>query len=79
MAKFSTVFDSVKSYYKNLNTGNSYKKLRRLRAEEIEKIKTMDSIELTAGLSHYSELKNGDYERRLNQVIKYNKLQQYDN
>ena len=79
VAKFPNVFDSVKSYYKNLNTGNSYKKLRRLRAEEIEKIKTMDSIELTAGLSHYSELKNGDYERRLNQVIKYNKLQQYDN
>ncbi len=79
VAKFPTVLDSVKSYYKNLNTGNSYKKLRRLRAEEIEKIKTMDSIELTAGLSHYSELKNGDYERRLNQVIKYNKLQQFDN
>ena len=79
VAKFPTVFDSVKSYYKNLNTGNSYKKLRRLRAEEIELIKTMDSIELTAGLSHYSELKNGDYERRLNQVITFNKLQQYDN
>ena len=79
VAKFPTVFDSVKSYYKNLNSGNSYKKLRQLRAEEIELIKTMDSIELTAGLSDYSELKNGDYERRLNQVITFNKLQQYDN
>ena len=39
---------------------------------------TMDSIELTEGLSHYSELTNGDYERRLNQVITFNKLQQYD-
>jgi len=78
VAKFASVFDSIQSYYRNLNTGNSYKELRRLRAEEVSKVMTMDSIELTEGLSHYSELTNGDYERRLNQVITFNKLQQYD-
>jgi hypothetical protein len=39
----------------------------------------MDSLKLTEGLSDYSALGNGDYAKRLNEVITFNKLQQYDN
>jgi Bax protein len=78
VAIFTSVFDSIQSYYRNLNSGDSYKKLRRLRSEEISKLKKMDSLELTKGLSDYSTLGNGDYAKRLNEVITFDKLQQYD-
>ena len=79
VTKFSSVFDSIQSYYRNLNSGDSYKKLRRLRSEELSKLNKMDSLKLTEGLSDYSTLGDGDYAKRLNEVIKFNKLQQYDN
>ena len=56
----------------------AYKKLRRLRSEEFSKLNKMDSLKLTEGLSDYSTLGNGDYAKRLNEVITFNKLQQYD-
>ena len=79
VAKFASVFKSIQSYYRNLNSGEAYKKLRKLRSEELSKLKKMDSLKLTEGLSDYSTLGNGDYAKRLNQVITFNKLQQYDN
>ena len=79
VAKFASVFKSIQSYYRNLNSGEAYKKLRKLRSEELSKLKKMDSLKLTEGLSDYSALGNGDYAKRLNQVITFNKLQQYDN
>ena len=79
VAKFSSVYASIQSYYQNLNSGKAYKKLRKLRSEELSKLKKMDSLKLTEGLSDYSTLGNGDYAKRLNQVITFNKLQQYDN
>ena len=79
VAKFVSVYDSIQSYYRNLNSGKAYKKLRRLRSEEMSKLKKMNSLKLTEGLSDYSTLSNGDYAKRLNEVITFNKLQQYDN
>ena len=79
VAKFASVFDSIQSYYRNLNSGDAYKKLRKLRSEEFSKLNKMDSLKLTKGLSGYSTLGNGDYAKRLNEVITFNKLQQYDN
>ena len=79
VAKFASVFDSIQSYYRNLNSGDAYKKLRKLRSEEFSKLNKMDSLRLTEGLSDYSTLGNGDYAKRLNEVITFNKLQQYDN
>ena len=79
VAKFASVFDSIQSYYRNLNSGDAYKKLRKLRSEEFSKLNKMDSLKLTEGLSDYSTLGNGDYAKRLNEVITFNKLQQYDN
>ena len=38
----------------------------------------MDSLKLIEGLSDYSTLGNGNYAKRLNEVITFNKLQQYD-
>ena len=78
VAKFASVFDSIQSYYRNLNSGDAYKKLRKLRFEEFSKLNKMDSLKLTEGLSDYSTLGNGDYAKRLNEVITFNKLQQYD-
>ena len=72
------MFDSIQSYYRNLNSGDAYKKLRMLRSEEFSKLNKMDSLKLTEGLSDYSTLGNGDYAKRLNEVITFNKLQQYD-
>jgi Bax protein len=78
VAKFASVFDSIQSYYQNLNSGDNYNKLRRLRSKEISKLKTMDSLKLTEGLSDYSTLGNVNYAKILNKVITFNKLQQYD-
>jgi len=79
VAKFASVFNSIQSYYRNLNSSKAYKKLRRLRSEALSKLRKMDSLKLTEGLSDYSTLGNGDYAKRLNEVITFNKLQQYDN
>jgi len=47
VAKFASVFDSIQSYYRNLNSGDAYKKLRKLRSEEFSKLNKMDSLKLT--------------------------------
>ena len=51
VAKFASVFDSIQSYYRNLNTGNAYKEIKKTALQKkFQRLMTMDSIELTEGL-----------------------------
>ena len=64
-------------YYYRLNTGTKFKDFREVRQKvNHEKLPV---TELLNTLDDYSELEGDEYKVRLEGVIKYNKLNQYDN
>lgn len=78
VAKFSDPLASVESYIHNLNSHPKYALLRKLRQEAIDKGETPSGSELAEGLSGYSE-RGEAYVRELRNMIRYNRLGQYDN
>jgi len=72
LKKFKTIEDSVRAYYKLLATARAYKTFRQTR------FKTNDPYVIVKKLDKYSEL-GDEYTKKLIQVIKYNKLTNYDN
>lgn len=56
IATFPDVTRSVSSYMQNLNTGESYDSLRKLRAELRQENKDLEASVLAAGLTKYSSL-----------------------
>lgn len=52
---FATIEDSVRSYIHNLNTNERYADLRRARSEQRERGLALQSVELAATLTAYSE------------------------
>lgn len=68
---YDSILDSVRSYMLTLNRVKAYEPLRRIRLE------TKDSQALTQGLMNYSEKKDR-YIASLQEVIKHNRLQDYD-
>ena len=68
--KYSSLPESIESYFKTLARG-PYSSFR------IEREKTVDVYQLTPHLKVYSELKE-EYVLRLENLIRYNKLEQYD-
>ena len=69
--KYTSLPESISSYFKTLARG-PYPTFRSQRE------KTNDVYQLTPHLKVYSELKE-EYVRRLESLIRYNKLEQYDN
>ena len=78
VAKFSSVQKSVEEYIYNINVGRSYKKIRHLREQMNNNNKPVDSLLLATGLEKYSE-RGKEYIKEIQSMIRYNKLQQYDN
>lgn len=74
--KFSTVYDSVRSYLHNLNTHPAYKQLRRLRSESRQAGKNPEGIKLAEGLLRYST-RGEDYVKELQAMIKTNHLNRF--
>ena len=74
--KFSTVYDSVRSYLHNLNTHPAYKQLRRLRSESRQAGKNPEGIKLAEGLLRYST-RGEDYVKELQAMIKTNRLNRF--
>lgn len=71
LRKFASVEDSVRSYYKLMARGKAYKEFRSL------KMQTNNPHELVKKLDKYSEI-GAAYGKELSQVIRFNKLIQYD-
>jgi len=71
LRKFKSIEDSVRAYYKLMAKGKAFKSFREVR------YKTNDVYEIVKELHNYSEI--GDmYAKELSQMIKYNKLINYD-
>ena len=75
--KFKVLQASVRAYQRNLNTHSSYKDFRSVRAELRDEGKKLDSMILTEYLDKYAET-GKEYVRDLQQIIKQNKLTDFD-
>ena len=75
--KFASIEAAINSYLLNLNSHFAYDKLRQIRFELRQADKKLDSLELSAGLTMYSE-KREAYVEQINNIIRYNDLQEFD-
>ena len=74
---FSSIDESVESYFYNINTHNAYKKFRELRKKLREESLSLDVKLLVSKLDSYAEDKN--YIKSINSIISKNDLQNLDN
>jgi Bax protein len=73
LRRFSSLYDSVASYMKNLNTHPAYKSLRELRAQLRSEGKPLRGIDLATGLTLYSE-RGEEYVSQIQTIIRNNRL-----
>lgn len=76
VATFKTVNQSVRAYLKNLNTNQSYKSLRQLRANIRAKNEMVKGKALAVSLTKYSE-EGPMYVQKLTRFIEQNELQRF--
>ena len=74
--KFSTVYDSVRSYLLNLNTHRAYKQLRQLRTASRVSGQNPKGLKLAEGLLRYST-RGEDYVKELQAMIRFNQLSRF--
>lgn len=74
--RFETVYESVRSYLRNLNTHYAYKELRQIRAEARQAGTLPEGSELAEGLFRYS-IRGEEYVRDLQSLIKQNRLSRF--
>ncbi len=74
--RFKTVYESVRSYLRNLNTHYAYRELRQIRAEARETGNKPEGIKLAEGLFRYS-IRGEEYVRDLQTLIKQNRLSRF--
>ena len=77
VAKFDSVFDSVKSYVLNLNRHAEYNQLRTIRNEIRQTENPINGIELANGLEGYSE-RGLEYVNEIQSMIRFNNLSSLD-
>ena len=73
---FSTINESIESYFINLNTHSAYKDFRKTRKHLRENNLDLDPINLVQYLKHYAKDKNNV--KTIKAIIKINKLIQFD-
>ena len=74
--RFDTVYESIRSYLRNLNTHFAYRELRQLRAEARAENKPIDGFKLAEGLFRYS-VRGEEYVRDLQSLIRTNRLDRF--
>lgn len=74
--RFETVYESIRSYLRNLNTHPAYRELRALRAEARAAAVQLDGIKLAEGLFRYST-RGEDYVKELQSLIRQNQLTRF--
>lgn len=77
VAVFNSPKASVSSYIHNINSHPAYAELRSIRTELITHNQKVTGTELAAGLLNYSE-RGEQYITELRDMIRFNKLEQYD-
>ncbi len=77
VAKFKSVYYSVRSYFRNINTHRAYRPLRNHRAKLRNGEKAITGLDMITHLSSYSSRGNS-YVRELRNMIKSNKLARHD-
>ena len=75
--RFSSVDSAITHYLQNLNTNPSYKALRELRQQLRDKNKPLNPLELSHGLSRYSQ-RRATYVKSIQVIIADYQLQRYD-
>ncbi len=70
---FSSIYDSVASYMKNLNTHRAYKSLRELRAQMRAEGQPLRGLDLAKGLTKYSA-QGQNYVKQIQNIIRSNRL-----
>jgi Bax protein len=71
--KFTTLYDSVRSYMNNLNTHGAYLELREIRSTLRRKGSSLTGIALAKGLRHYS-IREQEYIDEIDEMIRQNRL-----
>jgi Bax protein len=71
--RFGTLFASVRSYMRNLNTHSAYRELREVRAKLRRSGQELNCLALASGLDAYSE-RNNDYIADVRAIIRANDL-----
>jgi Bax protein len=74
--RFASLYDSIHSYLRNLNTHSAYADFRQLRSEARERGETPDGITLAEGLTKYSTRRMA-YVHDLQNLIRQNNLQRF--
>ncbi|NIB39988.1 hypothetical protein HBA55_10345 [Pseudomaricurvus alkylphenolicus] len=78
VARYHSIDDAVGAYLLNINSHPAYEQVRLLRAEQRQQAGTaLDSLQLVRGLEKYSA-KGLIYIEELQSIIRFNRLQQYD-
>lgn len=77
VAVFDSARESVRSYFRNINTHRAYRRMREMRAGLREAGEHIAGLELIKGLSSYSE-RGQDYVDELAQIIAGNQLSLLD-
>lgn len=71
--KFPSIYASIRSYMRNLNSHSAYRTLREIRMELRKEEKPITGLALAIGLSKYSQ-RGQDYIREIKSMIRQNKL-----
>lgn len=74
--RFKTIYASIRSYLRNLNTHAAYRELRQLRAEARGESIPLDGIKLAEGLFRYS-IRGEEYVKNLQSLIRQNRLTRF--
>ena len=74
--RFNTLYDSIRSYLRNLNTHSAYTDFRQLRTDARKRGETPNGISLAEGLTQYSTRREA-YILDLQNLIRQNNLQRF--
>lgn len=77
VARYDSVSESINAYIHTINTNPAYVNLRQIRAETRAKANIMNGLALAEGLTKYSE-RGSDYVKEIQQLIRVNKLQEFN-
>lgn len=77
VARFSSPYQSVRSYIQNLNRHPTYQLVRELRLQNRQADKPLSGLEMAEGLLGYSE-RGEEYIKEIRSMIRYNNLEFYD-
>ncbi len=74
--RFNTLYDSIRSYLRNLNSHSAYAEFRQIRTEARERGEALSGIALAEGLTNYSTRREA-YVLDLQRLIRQNNLQRF--